>query len=225
MDQLSQSLELLASYAPIWGYVFIFVFMMIESSFIPFPSEIVLIPAGFLACRGELTCHIPWIDFGLVFLFGLLGSLAGACINYFLSLYLGRSVLHKYGKYVFLSEKTLNRSEEIFRKYGELATFVCRLLPGIRQLISIPAGLCHMEMKRFLWFTGIGAGVWSLFLIIIGWSFGLMTQDMTYTEMIYRGKDIIHHNYGILFSSLFVIIAVYFILQHYVMKVRKPGES
>ena len=137
-EQIAAHLDAIAQYAPVCGFLLIFIFMTIESSFIPFPSEVVMIPAGFLAFKGQLTTGNPWIDCIIAVVVGCLGSIAGAYINYYLALKLGRTFLHKYGKYFFLKEPTLDRAEEIFRKYGELATFVCRLLPAIRQLISIP---------------------------------------------------------------------------------------
>ena len=157
---IASHLDLAMQHAPVWGFILIFVFMTVESSFIPFPSEVVMIPAGFLAYRGLLSTHIPWLDLVLSIVIGLAGAMAGAYINYGLSVWLGRPFLHKYGKYFFLKEQHLDRAEEIFRKYGDLATFVCRLLPAIRQLISIPAGLSRMNLGRFSFFTALGAGIW-----------------------------------------------------------------
>ena len=145
---------------PILFFLFIFVFMTIESSFIPFPSEVVMIPAGFLVARYNMLT--PWhiFDLGVIILIGLAGSLLGAFINYVLAIRLGRPFLHKYGKYFFLKEQALDRAEEIFRDYGEIVTFVCRLLPAIRQLISNPAGLSRMDIGRFRssrgWARGFG---------------------------------------------------------------------
>ncbi|MFQ5588380.1 MAG: DedA family protein, partial [Nitrospiria bacterium] len=146
---LIQYIEWGVQHAALWGFLFVLVFMTIESSFIPFPSEIVMIPAGFLAYRGELLFGSPTIDLGLVVLCGIAGSLIGAYINYFLFLKLGRPFLYRYGKYFFLPPPAIARAEEIFNRHGEIATFVCRLLPGIRQLISIPAGLARMRLSRF----------------------------------------------------------------------------
>jgi membrane protein DedA with SNARE-associated domain len=123
--------------------------MAVESSVIPFPSEVALVPAGFMAARGELTFGSPVPDIAAVIACGLAGSLVGAYFNYYLALWLGRPILHRFGKYFFLSEKHLDRAEQIFREYGDITTFVCRLLPAIRQLISIPAGLSKMNFARF----------------------------------------------------------------------------
>lgn len=221
LDLIAGQLEAVAVYAPVWGFLLIFVFMAVESSFIPFPSEVVMIPAGFLAFRGELTFHSPALDLTMAILVGLAGSLAGAYLNYFLSLKLGRPVLYRYGKYFFLKPAMLERAEEIFRKYGELATFVCRLLPAIRQLISIPAGLSRMRLGRFTLFTALGAGLWTAVLAFAGWYCGRMTSGLTYKEMIHRGMDMVHEHYIWILIGLAALVAVYLCVQHLVMK---PAE-
>ena len=210
--------------APVWGFILIFVFMAVESSFIPFPSEVVMIPAGFLAYRGLLSTHVPALDLVLAVVIGLAGSMLGAYINYGLSIWLGRPFLHKYGKYFFLKEQHLDRAEEIFRKYGDLATFVCRLLPAIRQLISIPAGLSRMSLGRFSLFTGLGAGIWTLILALIGWYFGHLAGNMTAVEMVERGKKLIHDHYIWILLFLAVFVAGYLVIQHLVMRSGKKDE-
>ncbi len=216
-EQIAAHLDAIAQYAPVWGFLLIFIFMTIESSFIPFPSEVVMIPAGFLAFKGQLTTGNPWIDCIIAVVVGCLGSIAGAYINYYLALKLGRTFLHKYGKYFFLKEPTLDRAEEIFRKYGELATFVCRLLPAIRQLISIPAGLARMPLKSFTLYTTLGAGIWIIILTAIGGYFGHLTADMSYLEMIEKGKEIISKNYGWILLGLAVFAAAYLLVHNKVM--------
>lgn len=216
-ETIAAHLDAITQYAPMWGFLLIFVFMTIESSFIPFPSEVVMIPAGFLAFKHQLTTGNPWIDSAISILVGITGSLAGAYINYYLALKLGRTFLHRYGKYFFLKEATLDRAEEIFREYGEVATFVCRLLPAIRQLISIPAGLSKMNLKSFSLYTGLGAGLWILILTSIGGYFGHLTQDMTYVQMIERGKEIIARNYIWLLLGLTVFVVCYLYIHHKVM--------
>ncbi|MBQ9336384.1 MAG: DedA family protein [Lentisphaeria bacterium] len=210
--------------APVWGFILIFIFMAVESSFIPFPSEVVMIPAGFLAYRGLLSTHIPALDLVLAVVIGLAGSMLGAYINYYLSAWLGRPFLHKYGKYFFLKEQHLDRAEEIFRKYGDLATFVCRLLPAIRQLISIPAGLSRMSLGRFSFFTALGAGIWTLILALIGWYFGHLAGDMTAIEMVEKGKKLLHDHYGWILLFLAVFVVGYLLVQHLVMKSGKKDE-
>ena len=217
-ESIAASLDSLTACAPAWGLVLIFVFMTIESSFIPFPSEVVMIPAGFLAYRAGLTTGMPVVDLVLAIVAGLAGSMAGAYVNYFLSLKLGRPFLHRYGKYFFLKESALDRAEEVFREYGELATFVCRLLPAIRQLISIPAGLAKMDIKRFSFFTALGAGIWTAVLALLGWYFASLAGDMTYLEMINRGKELIHRNYIYVIIASAVLIAGYLLIHHKIMK-------
>ncbi len=215
---IAEHIAAFAAHAHVWGFVLIFVFMAIESSFIPFPSEVVMIPAGFLAFRGELTTGIPVLDLVLAILVGLAGSMAGAYFNYYFSLWLGRPFLYKYGKYFFVSEPTLKRAEDIFREYGEIATFVCRLLPGIRQLISVPAGLVKMNVYRFSFFTALGAGIWTAILAVIGWYFAHLAGDMTYPEMVERGKALISENFIWVLLFLAVVIGGYIFVHKKVMK-------
>ncbi|SMP87064.1 membrane protein DedA, SNARE-associated domain [Epsilonproteobacteria bacterium SCGC AD-311-C15] len=148
-----------------WGYLGIFLLMSIESSFIPFPSEIVLIPAGYLASQGQMS---------ITFIMGsaLAGSLVGAFINYYLALTLGRKILKKYGKYFFIKESALEKMDNYFERHGHISTFIGRLIPGIRQLISIPAGLAQMNLAIFATFTALGAGLWALVLTLLGYYIG-----------------------------------------------------
>lgn len=227
-DWIAANMDQVIAYAPTWGFIIIFVLMTIESSFIPFPSEVVMIPAGFLAYRGELMTGQPWLDAVLALVFGLAGSMAGAYINYWLAIRLGRPVLYKYGKYVLLKEATLKRAEEIFNRYGEVTTVVCRLLPAIRQLISIPAGLCGMNLRRFTLFTALGAGFWCVVLLAVGWALGQAAGDITYPELVERGKDMIHQHYGKLLVGLAIFVAIYLAVQHKVMNARlseRPAEG
>ena len=194
LDQLAAHLDSIAALAPVWGYALIFLFMAIESSFIPFPSEVVMIPAGFLAARGELTLHAPVADLALACATGLLGSLAGAYFNYYLSAKLGEPFLRRYGKWFFLKPEALDRACEVFNRYGALTTFVCRLIPVIRQLISIPAGLARMPLGTFTFFTSLGAGIWTFLLALAGYSLGRTAGDITYNQLVHRGKELIDAN-------------------------------
>jgi membrane protein DedA with SNARE-associated domain len=212
------------THAHVWGFLLVFVLMTIESSFIPFPSEVIMIPAGFLAYRGELTFGTPVIDLIFVLFCGLAGSMAGAFINYYLALSLGRPFLYRYGKYLFIKPETLTRAEEVFLKYGEITTFVCRLLTVIRQLISLPAGLSRMPLVRFSVFTALGAGIWSAILVGIGWYLGRLSEAMTYRELVYYGKGILRDHFLWLFLFLAVLIAVYVLIRRVIMKPIKYGS-
>ena len=169
LDALAAHLDQIAALAPVWGYAFIFLFMTVESSFIPFPSEIVMIPAGFLAARGELSFQAGVPDLALSIGVGLAGSLAGAYINYFLSARLGEPFLRRYGKWFFLPPAALDRACEVFNRYGAAATFVCRLLPAIRQLISIPAGIANLKLLPCTLYTFLGATLWNCVLAGLGY--------------------------------------------------------
>ena len=148
-----------------FGYLGIFIMMLLESSFIPFPSEIVMIPAGYLAHKEEM-------NFFIAILCGIAGSLAGALINYYLALYLGREILIKYGKYVFFKPETMNKMERFFNKHGHISTFSGRLIPVIRQYISLPAGIGKMNLFLFCLYTSLGAGIWVVILTALGYFLG-----------------------------------------------------
>ena len=220
LETLASNLDQIAAMAPTWGYVFIFVFMAVESSFIPFPSEIVMIPAGFLAARGELSLHAAFSDLAVAIAVGLLGSLLGAYVNYFLSAFLGKPFLRRYGKWFFLSPAALDRACEIFNRYGNLATFVCRLLPAIRQLISIPAGIARMPFGPFTLYTALGAGIWTAVLALTGFWLGRTAGDITYLELVHRGKAFIDGNMVWVVLALALLVAIHIIVSKVVMKSR-----
>jgi len=219
---LVQYLEQAAQVALVWGPLLIIFFMAVESSFIPFPSEVVMIPAGFLAARAELPpAGHPLAALWLVIMCGLMGSMLGAWINYFLALKLGRPILYRYGKWFFLKPEALTRAEEVFREYGELATFVCRLIPAIRQLISIPAGLSRMHFWRFSLFTGLGAGIWVIILALVGWHFGVKARDMGWEELVLTGKGLLGRHLWEILLGCVVIVVVYLWVHHKVMQSRR----
>jgi membrane protein DedA with SNARE-associated domain len=157
--------QVIVSYIGDMGYWGIFLLMFVESTFFPFPSEIVMIPAGYLAYQGELNLYI-------VILAGILGSVLGALLNYYLAMTFGRNFIIRYGKYYFIKEETLDKLEDFFRTHGEISTFTGRLIPGIRQLISLPAGLARMNIAKFSFFTAIGAGLWVIVLVALGYLVG-----------------------------------------------------
>lgn len=147
------------------GYPDTFLLMLIESSFIPFPSEVIMIPAGYLASKGEMNMIA-------VILCGILGSLLGALVNYYLAIKLGRPLLIRYGKYVMFKEHNLQQMEDFFARHGHISTFTGRLIPMIRQYISIPAGLARMDLPTFCFYTGLGAGIWVIILTLLGYFIG-----------------------------------------------------
>lgn len=148
-----------------WGYTGIVVLMFLESSFFPFPSEVVVPPAGYLAARGEMSL-------GLVIAAAIAGSLLGALFNYWLAVQWGRPLFEKYGRYFLVSRKSLDRSDRFFARHGHISTFIGRLLPGIRQYISLPAGLARMNLGLFVIFTAAGAGIWVVILALCGYFIG-----------------------------------------------------
>ena len=134
------------------GYPGIVVLMVIESSVLPLPSELVMPPAGYLAAKGQMNGVLAVAA-------GTLGSVIGALVNYGLALFVGEPLLRRYGKYVLVTGRSLDRSEAFFRRHGEISTLIGRLLPVVRHLISIPAGVSRMSLRRFVLFTALGAGV------------------------------------------------------------------
>ena len=210
VDLLIPFLEEMAKFSLTWGPLLVLFFMTVESSFIPFPSEIVMIPAGFMAARGEFFPggHIWWAVL-IAIACGIVGSLLGAWLNYYLSLKLGRPFLHRWGRHFFLAPHKLDRAEALFREYGEVTTFVCRLIPVVRQLISIPAGISRMNFLRFSLFTGAGAGIWVIILTFLGYWFGATTGGMSYGELVHAGKALIKENLVWVFLGSGVMMAAY----------------
>ncbi len=164
-------------YSAHMNYASITALMAVESSFIPFPSEVVIPPAAFVAGQPEsvlcTTGNYP-VDVLIIVLFGTLGAMIGAIINYGLSVWLGRLIIYKFadsrlGHMCLLSSEKLQRAEEYFREKGNVSTFIGRFIPGIRQLISIPAGLARMNFGAFLWWTFLGAFIWNCILALVGY--------------------------------------------------------
>lgn len=147
------------------GYAGIVALMFLESSFFPFPSEVVLPPAGYLVWRGEMSL---W----RVLASGLGGSILGALFNYWFAVRFGRPFLLKYGRYFFVSRESLEKAELFFQRHGHVSTLVGRLLPVIRQYISLPAGVARMRVDRFVLYTSLGAGLWVVVLTLAGYLLG-----------------------------------------------------
>lgn len=184
------------------GYWGIFLLMFLESTFFPFPSEIIMIPAGYLAYKGEMNLY-------MVILMGILGSVGGALLNYYLAKSFGRTFILKYGKYFFIKEKTLDKLESFFSKHGEVSTFTGRLIPGIRQLISLPAGLARMNMAKFSFYTALGAGIWVLVLVVLGYVVG--SNEELISEYLQA-------------ATLIALISVVFIAVFYVIRYKRRKE-
>lgn len=154
------------------SYLFVFLFMVIESSFIPFPSEVVVPPAVYLACTN--MGGGAEMEPAMVVIFATLGALCGAFINYYLALWVGRPIVYKFadskfGHACLIDRAKVEKAEAYFDKHGAVSTFVGRLIPAIRQLISIPAGISKMNVGVFALFTTLGALVWNIILALLGW--------------------------------------------------------
>ena len=217
-EPLIEYIEAVAALAPVWGFALVLLFMTIESSFVPFPSEVVMIPAGFLAARASLSLGAPVPDALLAVVAGTAGSLLGAYLNYGLARKLGKPFLERYGKYVLLGPDKLARAEELFLRYGAGATFVCRLLPAIRQLISIPAGIAGMPLRSFTLWTGLGAGIWVAVLTAIGYYFGATTAEMSYADLVHTGKAMIGANAWWVIPGLLMGFALYVFVSNRIMR-------
>lgn len=147
------------------GYLGIFILMFLESTVFPIPSEVVMIPAGYLAHKGEMNIYI-------VILLGILGSLGGALFNYYFALKFGRKFLMKYGKYFLVSHESIEKTEKFFKNHGHISTFSGRLIPGLRHYISLPAGLARMNLFIFCLYTTLGATIWVIILTLLGYYIG-----------------------------------------------------
>ncbi len=215
---MNQIVEFIISTIGSFGYFGIFVMMFLESSFFPFPSEVVMIPAGYLVYKGEMSMPI-------ILFCGALGSLAGALFNYVLALFLGRAFLIKFGKYFFFSEKTMQKMEGYFVRHGEISTFLGRLIPAVRQYISLPAGLARMNLVRFSIYTTLGALIWISILAVFGYWLGeFFGGDLSVENILEKlkldsvVKDNLH--YIVLGTLLFVVVVG--VLYAFIYKKRHP---
>ncbi len=183
---LETFINILLDFSANFGYLGVLILMTVESSFIPFPSELIIPPAAFLAQQGEFNIF-------LVIFFGILGSIIGALINYYLAKFLGRPVAYKlinkgWARFFLLNELKLRKAEKYFLKYGNMSTFIGRLIPGIRQLISLPAGFSQMKLTSFIFFTTLGAGIWVVILALQGYLIGVYKEFfITYLTWILIG--------------------------------------
>ncbi len=187
------------------GYAGIVLLMGLESSFVPFPSEVVIPPAGYLVSHGHM-------NMALVILTGITGSVLGSLLNYWLAVRFGRAFLLKHARWFFLNEEKFARFETFFNTHGEITTFVGRLIPVVRQYISFPAGLVRMNLVKFIIYTALGAAVWVTILAYVGYFVG-NNIDLV--------KEHVHTIMYAVFPALAVLVAVYAI----VFKIRKSRKE
>ena len=180
------------------GYPGIVILMAMESSVLPVPSELVMPPAGYLAAKGEMNIVIAIAC-------GVVGSVLGALANYGVALWLGRAVIRRAGRSLLISEKALDRAERFFDRHGEISTLLGRMLPVVRHLISIPAGIARMSLPRFVLFTGLGAFLWCTILATIGYVLGQHEDVLSNVEVQhYVSRALVY-----LIPALIVTVIVY----------------
>lgn len=192
------------------NYLFVFVFMVVESSFIPFPSEVVVPPAAYLACTntGAGADMSIWV----VVIVATAGALVGAFINYYLALWIGRPVVYsfadsRFGHMLMINREKVVKAEEYFDKHGAVSTFVGRLIPAIRQLISIPAGISKMNIGQFALYTSLGAGVWNGILALLGyWLSFSVAPDQLFEKVEEYNKYLTYAGYGLALVCLGFIL-------------------
>lgn len=153
----------------IWG---IFIMTFLESTFMPIPSEITMIPAGYLVQQGKM-------DLVSVLIASIVGTIGGAYFNYWIARKYGRGLFIRYGKYFMMTPKKLAKLESFFDKHGSISTFIGRLIPGIRHYISFPAGLAQMDLKKFIIYTALGGAIWMSVLLALGYHIGENKELMT----------------------------------------------
>ena len=208
-----------AWYSAHMNYASITALMTIESSFIPFPSEVVIPPAVYVAASPESALCVTGnylLDVLLIVLFGTIGAMLGAIINYGLAVWLGRLIIYKFadsrlGHLCLLSSEKVQKAEAYFNEHGKVSTFVGRLIPGIRQLISIPAGLAKMHFGQFLLYTFLGAFIWNSILALLGY-------------VAHGQADLINqysHELSVAILVLLGVVVVYFVAKKIIKSVKK----
>lgn len=181
------------------GYAGVVLLMALESSFVPFPSEVIVPPAGYLASLGQMNIF-------LVILSGIAGSILGSLLNYWIAYRFGRDFLLKYSKYFFINAEKFAKFEVFFNTHGEITTFIGRLIPVIRQYISFPAGLVRMNLKKFIFYTGLGAAIWCTVLAYVGYFVGNNIDII---------KENIDHIMYFIFPALILLVIIYVVVYKY----------
>lgn len=206
------------------NYLFVFVFMMVESSFVPFPSEVVVPPAAYLACSNMGVGQD--MNVFLVVLVATLGAMCGALINYYLALWVGRPVIYRFadsriGHACLIDRAKVEKAERYFDKRGAISTFIGRLIPAVRQLISIPAGLSRMNLGVFCLFTFLGALLWNVILAILGWQLSVHVAPQDLFDAVERYNRYL--TWGGL--ALLVICIAFILFKAFSHKNNKPEQS
>ena len=200
------------------NYWWIIIFMAIESSFIPFPSEVVIIPAAYMAAEEGKMSYL------LIILFGTVGALLGALVNYGLSYFIGRPIVYKFansrfGHICLIDESKVKKAESYFDKRGNISTLIGRMIPAIRQLISIPAGLAKMNLVSFIIFTSLGAAIWNGILVLIGY---LCHTQISKEELI---STISHYSHIIGIAAIIIVVGIIAFLIYQGLKPIKKEEE
>ena len=198
------------------NYATITALMTVESSFIPFPSEVVIPPAAYVAAGEGSSLNVTpyyWLNIIIVVLFGTLGAIIGAVINYLLALWLGRPIVYAFadsrvGHLLLLSSDKIRKAEEYFNEHGNVSTFVGRFIPGIRQLISIPAGLAKMNFLSFIGFTALGAMLWNTVLALLGY----LAQGQA--DLINRYS----HELSVALIAITIVVIAILVVRHFIKK-------
>lgn len=181
---IQHAAEWLVHFVHTLGYPGIFIMCFLESTFVPIPSEVTMIPAGYLVQQGHM-------NMAGVLLASILGTIGGALFNYYLAFYYGRRFMYAYGKYFFFGHDKMEKLDKFFVKHGEISTFTGRLVPGLRHFISFPAGLAHMDLKKFCIYTGVGGAIWMATLLGVGYVIGgnkkLLREYMPYVTAVAVG--------------------------------------
>lgn len=202
---------------PMIAYAMIIVFMTIESSFIPFPSEVVVPPAAYYA-----SIEGGQMNLAMVVVCATIGAILGALVNYYLAVWLGRPIVYKFansrlGHICLIDESSVVRAEKYFDKHGAISTFIGRLIPAVRQLISIPAGLARMHLGKFIFFTTLGAGIWNCILAALGWWLStFIKHDELFNEIEHYNEYLTWAGYGL--GAIIVVFIAYNLL-------KKKGKS